>query len=498
MADCKADAPDAAANGSGYLVHGIIAAIVVGAVLGGLAPEIGVRLKVVGELFLNALMLIVVPLVMFSMITGITGLGDVRRLGSLGRQTVVYYALTTSLAVLLGLGLVNVVRPGAHIPRGEELPGVAYRIEGTRVGLDRPLVYPRYDRRYQVALRDQEVHALLVQASGTELEVQEWLTADGEPAQPEATGQGLEVSLPVADKLKGKPRSAGAVLEEVVRGLIPRNIFAAMAETQVLPLIIFSLVLGAVLTTLGERGEPAIKLFEALNDAIMGIVHLIMKVAPLGILGLIAGRLGDAGGFAGFMPELIGLGKYFLTVVAGLTIHGLVVLPLILSVIGRRSPLVFARNMSTALLNAFSTASSSATIPLTLQGVRERNGISNRTASFVVPLGATINMDGTALYEAVAVLFIAQVYNVPLGAAAMVIVFLTATLASIGAAGIPEAGLVTMLIVLTAVNLPVEGVALLLTIDWLLDRVRTTVNVWGDAVGSGVVETLQERAATRG
>ena len=165
---------------------------------------------------------------------------------------------------------------------------------------------------------------------------------------------------------------------------------------------------------------------------------------------------------------------------------------------GRRSPLVYARNMSAALLNAFSTASSAATIPLTLQGVTERNGISNRTASFVVPLGAIINMDGTALCEAVAVLFIAQVYNVPMGAMAMIIIFLTATLASIGAAGIPEARLVTMLIVLTAVGLPVEGVALLLTIDWLLDRFRTTVNVWGDAVGSGVVETLSEGAADGG
>ncbi|MFQ6098695.1 MAG: dicarboxylate/amino acid:cation symporter, partial [Armatimonadota bacterium] len=186
-------------------------------------------------------------------------------------------------------------------------------------------------------------------------------------------------------------------------------------------------------------------------------------------------------------------GKYAATVVGGLVFHGLVTLPLLLRLLGRRPPGRYARNVAPALLNAFATASSSATLPLTMQCVEQRNRISNRTASFVLPLGATINMDGTALYEAVAAIFIAQAFQVDLGPAHMVIVFLTATLASIGAAGIPEAGLVTMLIVLNAVGLPAEGIALILVIDWLLDRCRTTVNVWGDAVGAGVIETLQGR-----
>jgi Na+/H+-dicarboxylate symporter len=190
------------------------------------------------------------------------------------------------------------------------------------------------------------------------------------------------------------------------------------------------------------------------------------------------------------LPELLAIGKYSFTVVLGLAIHGLIALPFILFFIGRRNPVKYAEGMGTALLNAFSTASSSATLPLTMEGVEQENGISKRTSSFVLPLGATINMDGTALYEAVAAMFIAQVYGITLGPVQQTVIFLTATLAAIGAAGIPEAGLVTMVIVLKAVDLPIEGIGLILTIDWLLDRFRTTVNVWGDSVGAGVIETL--------
>jgi Na+/H+-dicarboxylate symporter len=182
-----------------------------------------------------------------------------------------------------------------------------------------------------------------------------------------------------------------------------------------------------------------------------------------------------------------------MTVLVGLAVHGFVVLPLILKLIGRRKPGRYARGVAAALLNAFSTASSSATLPITLEGVEKQNGVSNRTASFVLPLGATINMDGTALYESVAAIFIAQVYGIHLPPVMQIVIFLTATLAAIGAAGIPQAGLVTMVIVLRAVGLPIEGIGLLLTIDWLLDRFRTTVNVWGDSVGAGVIETLELR-----
>jgi solute carrier family 1 (high affinity glutamate transporter) protein 1 len=194
----------------------------------------------------------------------------------------------------------------------------------------------------------------------------------------------------------------------------------------------------------------------------------------------------------GFWPELQAIAAYAFTVIFGLLLHGFVALPLVLWLFAKRSPAKCIRALSEALLTAFSTASSSATFPLTYRCTTERATVSPRTASFVLPLGATVNMDGTALYDSVAAIFIAEAHGIPLSAPQYLIIFLTATLAAIGAAGIPEAGLVTMIIVLKAVGLPVEGIALILTIDWFLDRCRTTINVWSDAVGVGVIDRLEQ------
>jgi Na+/H+-dicarboxylate symporter len=224
------------------------------------------------------------------------------------------------------------------------------------------------------------------------------------------------------------------------------------------------------------------------NEAIMKMVRLIMWIAPIGVFALVASRLGQHGGGAGVAAEVVKIGKYFFTVLIGLGIHGFIVLPLILRTIGRRKILPYAGGMLEALTTAWSTASSSATLPITMRCAHEHNKVSRRSTMLVTPLGATINMDGTALYEAVAAIFIAQAVGFPLDAGHQVIIFLTATLAAIGAAGIPEAGLVTMVIVLNAVGLPLEGIGLILTVDWFLDRFRTTVNVWGDAVGTAVMD----------
>lgn len=215
-----------------------------------------------------------------------------------------------------------------------------------------------------------------------------------------------------------------------------------------------------------------------------------MYFAPLGILGLVAARLGKAelASEGGFATEIARMTKYFFTVIIGLGIHAVFVLIPAIKIFAKRKITEYVSNISPALLTAFSTASSSATLPITLEAVEKRNNISNRTAGFVLPLGATINMDGTALYEAVAAIFIAQVYGIHLDFGAQVIIFLTATLAAIGAAGIPEAGLVTMVIVLNAVGLPTEGVAMILAVDWFLDRCRTTVNVLGDSVGAAIID----------
>ena len=512
------------------IMVGIIIAIVLGTVTGGWLPNLAVKFSILGEVFLNSLMMIVVPLVMLSMIVGITGLGDIRNLGSIGMRTVLYYLMTTGIAVLIGIIMVNIIQPGKGISAGEKHPESNYTVGGDNnrtVILNETWEKTRYNENYVLILLDQDVQGTIESVSDNSVTVKLWesrkmgdmfyITAeDGTrlpfrriekqlvSTEPElvSSGAGVEITLSIAEKLRGKEKGdVGSTLKEVLvgnketgkQGMIPRNIFGAMAEMEILPLIIFSLLLGAALSVLGDRVRSTIDVISTLNNAVMQLVHWIMVIAPVGIFGLIAARIGHAGGFGGFLPELLALGKYSFTVLLGLAIHGFVVLPLILKILGRRNPGTYVKGVGAALLNAFSTASSSATLPLTLQGVEEENGISKRTASFVLPLGATINMDGTALYESVAAIFIAQVYGIPLSPVMQGVIFLTATLAAIGAAGIPEAGLVTMVIVLRAVGLPIEGIGLLLAIDWLLDRFRTTVNVWGDSVGAGVIETLELR-----
>jgi len=522
--------PTAERNGGHRSIFiGIVIAIFLGIFTGGLLPGFAMKLSLLGEIFLNSLMMIVVPLVIFSMIVGITGLGDIRNLGSIGWRTVAYYMMTTGLSVLIGIILVNIVQPGKGISHGEEHPDYNYTISGTNnrtVTLsNEKWEKSQYKKKYILILLDQNAQGLIESISKNSATVKFWephkatdvfyVTSDNGTRLPfrriegrlvsaepdiKPEGSGVKIDLPMAQQVLGKEgRGVGNTLKEVLvgdkeigkEGMIPRNIFNAMVRMDILPLIIFSLLIGAALSVLGARGRPAIEVITILNDAVMRIIHWIMIVAPVGIFGLIATRIGQAGGFSGFLPELLALGKYSFTVLFGLAIHGFIVLPFILFFIGKRNPRTFVTGVGPALLNAFSTASSSATLPLTMEGVEKENGISNRTASFVLPLGATINMDGTALYEAVAAMFIAQVYGIDLGPVQQTVVFLTATLAAIGAAGIPEAGLVTMVIVLRAVGLPLEGIGLILTIDWLLDRFRTTVNVWGDSVGTGVIETLE-------
>jgi len=373
-----------------------------------------------GEVFLRMLFLIVIPLVVTSMICGITSLGDIRQMGKIGGWTLVYYFSTGAVAVLLGILLVSTIRPGK--------------------GTDDTFAY----------------------------------LSESVEGEQERT-----VADTLLEVVRGRPGDEGS-------GMIPRNLFKAASDGNILALILFSLVFGAALTTLGERGRPAIEFFRAANAAVMKIVHMIIFLTPIGVFGLITTRIVDTGGPAAFGEELSRLGWFVVTVTTGLAIH-LVVLCIVLAVFARRNPFVYLYQMARALLTALSTDSSSATLPVTIECCEEA-GVSERSAGFVLPLGATINMDGTALYEATAAIFIAQSAGIPLSGAALVIVFLTATLAAIGAPGIPEAGLVTLLIVLSAVNLPAAGIGTILAIDWFLDRERTTINVFGDSVGAAVID----------
>jgi Na+/H+-dicarboxylate symporter len=412
-----------------HLLIGMLLGIVLGILLGGFAPSIGLNIAFIGDLFLQALFALVVPLVMSSMIVGIASLGDVRKLGSIGLRTVLFFMMTTGLAVLVGLILVVTIHPGT------------------------PAEAPNLD------------------SSPTHISS-------------------------ISEKVEDKPTTLGDLFKSILTRLVPKNLFAAMAETDILPLIVFALIFGGVLTTIGEKGALVIRIFEGINEAMMAIVHLLMWVAPVGIGALLAGRLGEAGGFVGFWPQLASLGTYVGTVLLALAIHGFVTLPLALRFLGQRSVPTYAKAMSTPLMTAFSTSSSSATLPLTMESLIEEAKVSRRVTSFVVPLGATINMNGTALYEAVAAMFIAQTYGIEMGLGETIIVLLTATLSAIGAAGIPEAGLVTLVIVLKAVDLPIEGISLILVVDWFLDRCRTTVNVWGDAVGAAVIDRFENQKNT--
>jgi Na+/H+-dicarboxylate symporter len=305
-----------------------------------------------------------------------------------------------------------------------------------------------------------------------------------------APGVGADLNLTAAPSIsENTPSVRGLLLR-----LVPVNPIEAMvyadddpkSPPDVLGVIFFCLFFGVCTLQAPERYRvPLVTFFRGVFEVMMTITGYVIRLAPLGVFALVGKVVGESG-FGAFVP----LARYMATVFLGLTFHAFVTLPIILRLVGRVHPLAYARHLLSALTTVFSSASSNATLPLTMTCVQENAGISKRVSSFVLPLGATINMDGTALYECVAALFIAQAYGIELTVAQQMLVVLTALLASIGAAGIPHAGLVMMSIVLQAVGLPLEGVGLIIAVDRVLDMCRSTVNVWSDAVGAAVVERL--------
>jgi len=285
------------------------------------------------------------------------------------------------------------------------------------------------------------------------------------------------------------------MVTNLVKQLIPENVISAAAKGQPLPIIFFAIFFGVIVTLVGEKGRIIAQFVEAVFEVLMRMVQVVLWLAPVGVFALMAWSIARIG--LQIFAESIGL--YMLTVLVGLGLHGLIVLPLMCLLLARANPFVFFQQMRQALMTALGTDSSSATLPVTIECATELGGVSKKAAGFVLPLGSTINMDGTALYEAVAVVFMAQAYNVPLDFGQMVLVAITATLAAIGAAGIPSAGLVTMVIVIEAVNgsvlaanpelspIPLAAIGLIIGVDRLLDMVRTTVNVWGDCVVAKII-----------
>ncbi|MBT7598104.1 MAG: dicarboxylate/amino acid:cation symporter [Gemmatimonadetes bacterium] len=390
----------------------ILAALILGALAGVVIPDVVTSVDFVGDLFLKGLRMVIVPLITTSIICGVAGLGGGEGVGRLSGKTLLYYTMTSLLAIVTGLILVNLTQPGV----------------GVDLGLaDRP--------------------------------------------------ERLAASM---DRFGDSP---GAALIRLLLDLVPSNPFAAMAEGNMLQIIVFALLFGTFITRLPEaQRKPLESIFTSAFAVMMKLTHFILSFAPLGIFALVGRTVARTG-----IDVFAGLGIYALTVLLGLLIHACVTLPILLSVLGRLRPHIHAQAMSPALLTAFSTSSSSATLPLTLDCLENRAGVSNRVTSFVAPLGATVNMDGTALYECVAALFIAQAYGVELSILQQGLVVVTALLASIGAAGIPMAGLVMISVILTAVGLPLEGVGLILAVDRVLDMCRTTVNVWSDTCGDALI-----------
>ena len=379
-----------------------------------------------GKIFLNVLTMMVVPLVMASVMSGIIGLGDIRKLGRPGGFAVTYYLMTTVLAVIVGLLMVNLIQPG--------------------VGVDQT-------------------------------------TLDASLAEGQVSTAGREDA------------DLGTILRGLVLMLFTDNLIESAAKTSLLPLIFFSIIFAGMLTTMGTRVQALTEIIVQVNEALLSFILLLMKLAPFGIFCLVTARFGEAQAGGNLGAVLQQTGAYFGTVLAGLGVHAFLTLPLILWIFTRRNPVRFMYQMSQAILTAFSTASSTATLPITMNCAVEKAKVSKQSSDFVLPLGATINMDGTALYEAAAAIFIAQAIGFELTITSQLVIAVTATMAAIGAAGIPEAGLVTMVIVLNAVGLPVEYIGLILSVDWLLDRFRTAVNVFGDSIGSAVVEKSFKRQA---
>ena len=277
-------------------------------------------------------------------------------------------------------------------------------------------------------------------------------------------------------------------LIQTLVNIVPTNPVKALAEGNMLQIIFLAIIFGIAVTLIKkEKAKTVIEFFDGFNDTIIQIVHMVMKLAPYGVLALIAAVVGEFG-----INILLPLLKYSLVVVSGLLIYTLSVNSLTVGLIGRYNPLKFFKNYRPAMLIAFSTSSSNAALPIAMECVGEKMSVPKEITSFVLPLGATINMDGTALYQGVAAIFIAQIYGMGLGITQQLTIILTATLASVGAAGVPGAGIITLAMVLQAINVPLEGIALILGVDRILDMLRTTTNIIGDAAGAVVINATEK------
>lgn len=360
---------------------------------------------VIGNGFLRLMQMLVVPLVFCSIVCGSASIGDTKTLGKVGVKTVLFYLLTTALAIIAALGIALIIRPGLGIPSSA------------------------------------------LETSGT---------------------------------ISGTIEKTSAV--DTILNIIPTNPIQGLAEGNMLQIILFAIIIGIILAKLGEKVEIVSNFFAQFNDIMMEMTNMVMKLAPIGVFCLIT-RTFSGIGFSAFVPLL----KYMVSVLLSLAFHCFVIYALLFFLFTRLNPYHFIKKYLPVMGFAFSTATSNATIPLAIETLKEKMGVSKKISSFTIPLGATINMDGTAIMQGVAVVFASQAFGIPLTPADYATVILTATLASVGTAGVPSVGLITLTMVFASVGLPTEAIALIMGIDRLLDMARTAVNITGDALCTSIV-----------
>ncbi|XP_060132479.1 excitatory amino acid transporter 1 isoform X1 [Zootoca vivipara] len=446
-----------------------------------------------GELLMRMLQMLVLPLIVSSLITGMASL-DGSASGKMGFRAVVYYTATTLIAVFIGIFMVLIIHPGKGSKDTLHREGTVEQVHTTDAFLDLvrnmfpPNLVEACFRQYKTQYSVRVINRTLAEAAPTA--APQALPHNSNSSTALASPPSLLLTPAAPENTTGVWRNVSQALgalpevlsyEEVIPGA------GSVNGVNALGLVVFSICFGLVIGNMKQKGLPLREFFDCLNEAILRMVAIIIWYAPIGILFLIAGKILEMDDLAVMGGQL---GMYTLTVIVGLLVHGLVVLPLIYFAVTRKNPWRFIGGLLQALVTAFGTSSSSATLPVTFRCLEENNGVDKRVTRFVLPVGATINMDGTALYEALAAIFIAQVNNYELDFGQILTISITATAASIGAAGIPQAGLVTMVIVLTSVGLPTEDITLIMAVDWFLDRLRTTINVLGDSLGAGVVEHL--------
>jgi len=519
---------------------GLILGVVVGLVFG----EKARILEPVGTIFLRLITMIVIPLVLVSLMLGTASLGDIRKLGRIGIKTILYFTITTMIAISIGLFLTNVVRPGYGL--NEQVKKELYKDYESKAQVNiQRMEQKSISSLFNTGdLKDPERFTVKLRNASDPLSkyireqfspgTQQMLDAYNDSHPPSNSlknalidelnnllkGESLykkeyfaqvdltkETKKLLAKNPEGKKvirlnrllledafpgeiakSKKSSPLLEVLINIFPTNPIKSLVEGNMLQVIFLALLFGTVLTLIKkEKAETLIKFLEGLNDAIIQVVHIAMRLAPYGVLALIAAVIGQYG--VGILVTLL---KYSLVVVGGLLIYTLSINSLSLRFLGRMNPLRFFRGVKEAMVIAFSTSSSNAALPVSLECV-EHIGVSREYSSFVIPLGATINMDGTALYQAVAAVFIAQIYGIPLGLTDQITIVLMATLASVGAAGVPAAGIITLAMVLRQLGIPLAGIALILGVDRFLDMCRTTTNIVGDMACSVVIKETEKK-----